>query len=240
MGVHAMTRSARSGEGPSMALTLDGVRVSETEMERPSPRVRRLKRTEEALSLRKGEPRKLVAQLERQSGPPILLNLRAHYEVPLTPETRAPQSNGFTIQRRYETLDGASLEGTEETTIPLGSLVRVRVRVESEAQRNYVAIADELPAGLEPLNARLDTTESVASSNLGPDVARSLPFLSHSEMRDERVAFYVDDMPPGAYEFAYVARATTSGVFLRPAADVEAMYEPDLRATTRIDEVRVR
>ena len=64
--------------------------------------------------------------------------------------------------------------------------------------------------------------------------------LSHTEMRDARVAFYVDEMPAGSYEYTYLARATTPGRFLRPAASVEAMYAPEVSGSTAIDEVEVR
>lgn len=39
---------------------------------------------------------------------------------------------------------------------------------------------------------------------------------------------------PGEYEYAYMARATTPGIFLRPAGRVEAMYEPEVAGTTQI------
>lgn len=241
MGVHALTQQDRtSGAESAMSLAIDGWPVDPESFERPSGRVRRLRLTERELLLSDGEPRLVKASLARRSGPPIILTMRAEYDAPLTPQTRAAQSNGFAIERRYETLDGESLDNERESSIPLGALVRVRLRVTTTDPRHYVAIADKLPAGLEPLNTRLDTTESVVETQLGADYERSLALLSHTEMRDERVAFYVDDMPPGVYEFVYLARATTPGHYLRPAADVEAMYEPELRATTAIDAVRVR
>jgi uncharacterized protein YfaS (alpha-2-macroglobulin family) len=163
--------------------------------------------------------------------------LRAEYEVPLSADHRRAQSRGFTISRRYETVDGASLEGRP---IPLGSLVRVRVQITNPEHRNYVAIDDKLPAGLEPLNARLETTETVAGGDFSATVQRSLSVLSYSEIRDARVAFYVDDMLPGEYEYGYLARATTAGAYLRPAGRVEAMYEPEVTGTTSIDAVEVK
>ena len=69
---------------------------------------------------------------------------------------------------------------------------------------------------------------------------RSLDLLSYSEIRDARVAFYLDEMAAGDYEYAYVARATTPGSFLRPAGRVEAMYRPEIAGTTAIDSVRVQ
>jgi uncharacterized protein YfaS (alpha-2-macroglobulin family) len=97
-----------------------------------------------------------------------------------------------------------------------------------------------LPAGLEPLNAALETTERVSLGAFGQSGKRGLEVLSHSEIRDARIAFYADEMAAGDYEFVYLARATTPGTFLRPAGRVEAMYRPEIQATTAIDTVRVK
>src|SRR2546425_925603 len=79
--------------------------------------------------------------------------------------------------------------------IPLGQLVRVRLSVHAEEKQNYVAIDDKLPAGLEPLNASLATTGSVAQGKITPELERGLSALSYSEVRDARVAFFADELP---------------------------------------------
>ena len=151
-------------------------------------------------------------------------------------DNRAAYTHGFKVSRRYETADGRSLEAA---SIPLGSVVRVRVRLESGEARNYVAVDDKLPAGLEPLNTNLATTERVSLGAATPETTRGLEVLSFSETRDARVAFYADALPPGTYEWVYLARATTLGRFLRPPASAEAMYAPDVSGASAIDEVQV-
>ena len=182
-----------------------------------------------------------------ESGPKLLefpeefllihLTVRSQYDVPLDEKYRKSRSNGFTITRSYENMAGDSLEGK---TIPLGSLVRVRVKVKTNNEHHYVAIDDKLPAGLEPLNTSLATTDRVSQGQFTTITQRSLSVLSYSEIRDHRVAFYVDEMLPAEYEYTYVARATTPGTFLRPAGRVEAMYQPETCGTTSIDEVTVK
>ena len=73
-----------------------------------------------------------------------------------------------------------------------------------------------------------------------PEVERALSRLSYSEIRDARVAFFLDDMPAETYELVYLARATTPGTFTAPAGLVEAMYRPEISGTTSIDTVVVR
>ncbi len=153
-----------------------------------------------------------------QAPGPVFLTVRAQYEAELTAADRAARTEGFAVERRYESAGGEPMEGRP---IPAGSLVRVRLRVRAAAKQNYVAVEDKLPAGLEPLNANLETTESVSLGPATGGAQRGAAVLSHSEIRDARVSFYADEMAPGDYEFAYVARATTRGRFLRPAASAE-------------------
>ncbi len=68
---------------------------------------------------------------------------------------------------------------------------------------------------------------------------RALAVLSYSELRDSRVAFFIDDMAAGDYELTYVARATTPGAFVRPAASVEAMYQPEVTGGSATDDIIV-
>jgi uncharacterized protein YfaS (alpha-2-macroglobulin family) len=236
MGIATLSGASTAGpSAPRMQLTLGSKRIGDQALEKVSPRVRRIRLVEAELGLKPGEPQSIPVAVQGTGGA-VYLTVRAEYEQVLSEEVRKPVTSGFRIERRYETMEGASLEGRP---IPLGSLVRVRLAVHADSKQNYVAIDDKLPAGLEPLNAALETTERVAKGTLTPVGQRSLELLSYSEIRDARVAFYVDEMAAGDYAYAYVARATTPGAFLRPAGRVEAMYRPEIAGSTAIDSVTV-
>lgn len=51
------------------------------------------------------------------------------------------------------------------------------------------------------------------------------PF-DHKELRDDRVVYFATYLWRGTYSATYVARATTPGVFIRPPAHAEEMYNP--------------
>ena len=237
MGVYEASQQKAGGTAPLMELSVNKNVYTEDQMEKNSSRVRRIKLVESDLSMTDDKKSTQEVKLTNNGGKPIILTVRAQYDVPLTPENRKEQSNGFEIERKYETLEGKSLEGKK---IPLGSLVRVKLRIKTNAQHHYVAIDDKLPAGLEPLNTSLKTTENVSQGKLSNAAQRSLSVLSYSEIRDSRVAFFVDEMLPGEYEFSYVARATTKGEFLRPSGRAEAMYQPEIFGTTPIDYVIIK
>ncbi len=236
MAVAALASSREADGAPALALEVNGRAVAERELEAVTPRVRRLSLTDAQLDGAAGRPAAQRVTVQGRGDRPLYVTVRAEYEVQLTPANRAAHGRGFTVERVYETLDGQPLTGP----LALGSLVRVRLRVTTPDKRNYVALDDRLPAGLEALNANLATTETVAQGPLTDAVARGLQVLSYSELRDARVMFFVNDLPPGTTEYVYVARATTPGRFLRPAATVEAMYQTDLMAATAIDEVEIR
>jgi alpha-2-macroglobulin len=57
------------------------------------------------------------------------------------------------------------------------------------------------------------------------------PF-DHREIRDDRVVYAAAVLWPGTYTASYVARATTPGVFVRPPAHAEEMYNPAVYGRT--------
>ncbi|MCC7073373.1 MAG: Ig-like domain-containing protein [Deltaproteobacteria bacterium] len=237
MGVAAMARSTEgAGQAPALVLAVNGKVVADNKLEAAGSRTQRLRLDEDEAGLTGAKA--ATVSINAESGKPLPVNLRVRveYDAALTPQNKQARAHGFTISRSVETLEGAPLA----TVLPLGQVVRVRLKVKGERQANYVAIDDKLPAGLEPMNLALETTEKLSLGAMTPERQRATERLSFSEIRDHRVAFFIDDMPAGSYELVYLARATTAGHFLRPAASVEAMYDPELNGATVIDEVDVR
>jgi uncharacterized protein YfaS (alpha-2-macroglobulin family) len=221
---------------PEIALSINGVNFPNSDIIVVSPRVRRVVFNESTspAPLKAGTP--ITFTVRNAGGMPLACIARIQYDLPLSGDYRQPRSSGFTLTRQYETLEGQALEGQ---VVELGALVRVRLRVHANAPQNYVAIDDKLPAGLEALHTNFLTTEQVDMGKPTEAQQRGGELLSYHEIRDSRVAFYVDEMLPGDYEFVYVARATTPGRFLRPAGRVEAMYRPQVYGTTSIDEITI-
>ncbi|MDP1822229.1 MAG: alpha-2-macroglobulin family protein [Archangium sp.] len=225
-----------SGPAPQAELTIGGKQVAMEKLEAVGKGNRRYSVPGAGAGVKDSEAGTVRVGLDKRSGPPTFLTVRARYEVPLTGENRAAFARGFEVKRTYETLEGRSLEGKP---IPLGSVVRVRVSLSSQEKRNYVAVDDKLPAGLEPLNASLATTERLELGDATPTTAKGLEVLSFQETRDHRVAFFADELPAGEYQWVYLARATTAGKFIRPPASAEAMYEPQVSGATSIEDVTV-
>jgi hypothetical protein len=161
--------------------------------------------------------------------------------------TLAPADHGFTVERRYEGLDSPEdvrrdADGTWRITA--GARVRVRLTMVSPQRRYHVALVDPLPAGLEPSNPELATTE-----RLPPDTGADVTVIGgsglgdprrpghwwwwrgrwyeHQNLRDERVEAFASLLFEGVYNYSYVARATTPGQFVVPPPKAEEMYAPE-------------
>jgi alpha-2-macroglobulin len=158
-------------------------------------------------------------------------------EVPVRPEGR-----GLVVERWYEAYEG----GRRVTEVNEGDLVRVRLRLTVPDDRSFVVLDDALPAGLEAVDLSLRTVGGLpgpgAADSAGteqPDADDSSlgwwygswdsgwwsPF-EHREIRDDRVIWSARVLWRGTYNVTYVARATTPGVFVRPPAHAEEMYNP--------------
>jgi uncharacterized protein YfaS (alpha-2-macroglobulin family) len=118
-----------------------------------------------------------------------------------------------------------------------GQMVRVRLTLNSPNQQRHVALSDLLPAGLEPINTRFATVPQHLDPN-DPEWYDRL-WLTHRELLDERVDAFMDWMAARPGKFEYLARATTVGKFVLPAATVQKMYDPDVKARTALSSFEV-
>ena len=157
-----------------------------------------------------------------------------------------PDIGGIVVERWYERFD----DGRPVTAVQAGDLVRVRLRVTVPADRAFVAVEDPLPAGLEPVDLSLRTSGTLApfvtpesrtaeaTGDRNRDGPRWQAWLygswddgwwspwEHKALHDDKVVYFARMLWTGSYTASYVARATTAGVFTRPPAHAEEMYNP--------------
>jgi alpha-2-macroglobulin len=165
------------------------------------------------------------------------------FEMPRARPVRA-DDEGISVERWYESFT----TGKPIVSVREGELVRVRLRVTMPRDREFVAITDPLPAGLEAVDLSLRTSSTLAPFAGAPrrtqrdddappggrwmygswDSGWWTPW-DHKEIRDDRVHWFARKLWTGAFQISYVARATTAGVFVRPPAYAEEMYNPAVR-----------
>ena len=158
-----------------------------------------------------------------------------------------PAEHGFAVERRYEAVDDPKdvTRGSDGTwRIRAGARVRVQLSMVAPARRYHVALVDPLPAGLEPLNPSLATTEDIPRDEEDAPGGGGAwwwyrPWYEHQNLRDERVEAFASTVWAGVYAYHYVARATTPGRFIVPPARAEEMYFPETFGRTGTDTVEI-
>jgi alpha-2-macroglobulin len=158
-----------------------------------------------------------------------------------------PADYGFTVTRVYEAIDNPNdVRRQEDGTwrIKAGAQVRVRLTMVATARRYHVALVDPLPAGFETLNPELAITGHIPqdSNDQAQGIWRRFwwrQWFEHQNMRDERVEAFTSLLWEGVYNYSYVARATTPGVFVVPPSKAEEMYHPETFGRGATDRVVV-
>ncbi|MDH3974710.1 MAG: MG2 domain-containing protein, partial [Deltaproteobacteria bacterium] len=126
MGISQVTgsgshRRGSLGDIPHVSILLKDKNISLSTMEAPDEQVRRITYSDAELGLMPGD---MVTAEVKGNVPNAYLSLRLNYEIPLEKTDLSAKAKGFTLVRKYETLDGKPVD---LKAIPLGSLVKVRV-----------------------------------------------------------------------------------------------------------------
>jgi uncharacterized protein YfaS (alpha-2-macroglobulin family) len=148
--------------------------------------------------------------------------MHAEYSTPEVDTDRVDR--GFRIERVVKNLSDAKRVGSAAAPFKIGDQLLITYRVQSRKLQNYVALEDDLPAGLEVVNPNIALIGKFFELP-APDPHDRLLGLSYSEMRDRATLLYFDDFDPGTGTYSVLARATAAGTFRWPATQVEPMYD---------------
>jgi uncharacterized protein YfaS (alpha-2-macroglobulin family) len=172
---------------------------------------------------------------------------RLYYKLDLRYVTPAKdveaQNRGFAVAHEYSLIDDAS---TLVDGVDVGDVVRVKVTVINTQQRNYVLVRDHLPAGLEPIDPDLDTTDPALVAQLEAErdqlsddggfvPSYCAPWYDwhyspwkQVDIRDDRIELRTDVLDAGTWEYVYYARATAPGTFFVAPAHAEEGLFPEV------------
>ncbi|HVQ37960.1 MAG TPA: MG2 domain-containing protein, partial [Pyrinomonadaceae bacterium] len=213
-------------------------------------------------------PRELIRDganeivIRRISGDgPLYFSAQAEFfslEEPIT-----PAGNEIFVRRQYFKLVNhpTLLKGFVSERVPLndGDTVKSGERVETvitiEAKNNYeyLLFEDLKPAGLEAVQLRSGENLYVkelksgalqsASKSTLMNYTSSTDFTGrtrwvYQELRDRKMAMFIDHLPEGIWQLSYEMRAETPGTFHALPVLGHAMYVPEIR--TNGAEVRIK
>ncbi|MBV8780639.1 MAG: hypothetical protein JO353_04515, partial [Phycisphaerae bacterium] len=136
--------------------------------------------------------------------------------VPLKP-AGAAVNEGMEISRKYLDEDNTVVD---PSAVRSGELIRVELTLKCPQAVAGVVIEDLLPAGLEPENPRLESSQKEDGATDSSTFA-----ANRQDFRDDRVSIFGDVIAPGTYHCSYLARAVTAGTFTVPPVRAECMYD---------------
>jgi uncharacterized protein YfaS (alpha-2-macroglobulin family) len=191
---------------------------------------------------------------------PLYLGARARF---FSLEEPIPaRGNEIFVKRQYFKLVGRPtlLKGYVYDEVPLedggsvksGERVEVLLTVESKNDFEYLLFEDLKPAGLEAAQQKsgesmafVELKTSEVEHSFGAENPARLPDPNdparytgrrtgvHEELRDRKVAFFVDKLSQGIWEARYELRAEVPGRFHALPTLGQAMYVPEIRCNGR-------
>ncbi|MEW5981438.1 MAG: MG2 domain-containing protein [Acidobacteriota bacterium] len=146
-------------------------------------------------------------------------------------------SHRLALERQYFSLTPATVnnrivyrESPFTGSVKPGDLLLVRLTAAGSTDWRYLMLEDPIPAGTEPVQQDgLYQLERRRGDWWG----------SQREYRDDRVVFFQQSFSQGRYEYTYLLRAVTPGVFRASPARISAMYVPDGTASSAAQAVAV-
>ncbi|HUR79237.1 MAG TPA: alpha-2-macroglobulin family protein, partial [Thermoanaerobaculia bacterium] len=177
-------------------------------------------------------------RIRRTSGKsPLYFAAEARFVSLEEPVKRA--GNEMFVKREYFRLAPRPtlLKGVQYDRVPLrdndsvasGERVEVLVTVEVKNDYDYLLFEDLKPGGFEAVS--LQSGYSLVATSARNSVG------VYQELRDRKVAMFVDHLDQGTWEIRYELRAEVPGTFHALPLLGQAFYVPDVRANS--DEVRV-
>ncbi len=162
-------------------------------------------------------------------------------------EPLKPAGNEIFVRRQYFKLVNhpTLLKGFVSERVPLndgetvksGDRVEVVLTVEAKNNYEYLLFEDLKPAGLEAVQIRSGNGLQVRELKSGGGFTGRSRWV-YQELRDRKVALFIDRLPEGTWQISYEMRAEAPGAFHALPVLGHAMYVPEIR--TNGAEMRVR
>jgi uncharacterized protein YfaS (alpha-2-macroglobulin family) len=158
----------------------------------------------------------------------------------LRADTIRPISQGISLKRRYLNFAGHAV-----TSVRAGTTLQVQLTLRTDRTLSHLALDDPIPSGFEPINQSLSTSrqglfKAWQPLELSPGVRNLSIYLTHTDVRDDRVSLYAETLPPGTYRFSYLVQVTVAGAYgVAPARASEAFF-PDVFGRSAVQVVTAR
>jgi len=123
-------------------------------------------------------------------------------------------------------------------TVKSGDRIQVVLTVEAKNNYEYLLFEDLKPAGLEAVQIRSGESLYVQELKSGGGFTGRSRWV-YQELRDRKVAMFIDQLPEGFWQLSYEMRAEAPGTFHALPVLGHAMYVPEIRTNGAETRVRV-
>lgn len=178
-------------------------------------------------------------------------------------EPLKPVGNEIFVRRQYFKLVNhpTLLKGIVSERVPLndgetvksGERVEVVLTIEAKNNYEYLLFEDLKPAGLEAVQIQSGQTLYIRELKSGALNSRNATLMNfnsasdftgrsrwvYQELRDRKVALFIDRLPEGVWQLSYEMRAEAPGAFHGLPVLGHAMYVPEIRTNGAETRVRV-
>ncbi len=171
---------------------------------------------------------------------------RLYYDLLLsylfTGERIAPSEEGIGITRDVRSLTSKS------TQYAVGETYVVTLTITVPEERRFVAVESPVAAGMELIDLTLETSQQSLLSDADDSMRTwdesywesGLWRFAHREVRDDRLFLFAETLPAGVYQYRYLMRATTPGVYRERPARAFEMYFPEVFGQTEGSVVTIK
>jgi uncharacterized protein YfaS (alpha-2-macroglobulin family) len=173
-----------------------------------------------------------------RSGVEVKVNRKYYKLKPADRTATVKDALGRPVDQRVEKYDREELANL--ATLKSGDRVEVELEIDSKYDCEYVLVEDPKAAGFEPESLRSGYGFGVAEDFVletirnGNDPDDLNPYL---ELRDDRVCFFLRELPQGKHRVRYQLRAEVPGKFSALPTRATAMYAPELKGNS--DEIKL-
>ena len=150
--------------------------------------------------------------------------------------TAQPSAIGLSIERRHEVLRDGAWKPVEDQSLHEGDWIRVTLAVRTTASREFVAVTDAVPGGLQPTDLELS---GVGTAELKRIADEGSGYFETRQLDARHPRFYAESLPAGYHEVHYFARVGNSGDYLAAPATAELMYGEATYARTAATRLRI-
>ncbi|HEU4796175.1 MAG TPA: hypothetical protein VFT02_11125, partial [Pyrinomonadaceae bacterium] len=163
-------------------------------------------------------------------------------------EPLKPAGNEIFVRREYFKLVNhpTLLKGVVSERVPLkdgesvksGDRIEVVLTVEAKNHYEYLLFEDLKPAGLEAVQLRSGEGLTIRELKSGGGFTGRARWV-YEELRDRKVALFIDKLPEGLWQVSYEMRAEVPGAFHALPVLGHAMYVPEIRTNGAENHMRV-